>query len=420
MIQIISLNDNLKNIFFDNKNVKVTTFSDYQSFDMYDINIINLNSSEIWRCKGSQIDELNIKDDLIPLKQSIKSSTAKTIIIMPINHTFSYNMSYYTNKYDSNKKLKSLNSVVTKLLKDYIYDEILEYTYDKCKTTIDKFTFNADFYFSNVDKDKILLSSDNGNKVNTYINNNVIITTLDLFDFDTKEQAYEKLNAFLKSIYVPENKELLPSWISEIKFLGDEIYYNNIDKAMAKIKDLELEIQKNQEKIEKNNDIKGILYKTGDDLNKEIVRILEDILKEHNDFNDIYEEDYKFISDNTTFLVETKGLNNEVSGQNVTDAFSHLTIYEDNLEKENRIEDTKCLFFVASERKKNVSERKKINSRQETIAKRNNTLIIDTPTFLKMYEDFLKKKISKDEIIKMFKEQFGVIKYQRNEVAQND
>lgn len=420
MIQIISLNDNLKNNFFDNKNVKVTTFSDYQSFDMYDINIINLNSSEIWRCKGSQINELNIKDDLIPLKQSIKSSTAKTIIIMPINHTFSYNISYYTNKYGSNKKLKSLNSVVTKLLKDYIYDEILEYTYDKCKTTIDKFTFNADFYFSNVDKDKILLSSDNGNKVNTYINNNVVITTLDLFDFDTKEQAYEKLNTFLKSIYAPENKELLPSWISEIKFLDDEIYYNNIDKAMAKIKNLELEIQKNQEKIEKNNEIKGILYKTGDDLNKEIVRILEDILKEHNDFNDIYEEDYKFISDNTTFLVETKGLNNEVSGQNVTDAFSHLTIYEDNLEKENRIEDTKCLFFVASERKKNVSERKKINSRQETIAKRNNTLIIDTPTFLKMYEDFLNKKISKDEIIKMFKEQFGVIKYQRNEVVQND
>ena len=78
------------------------------------------------------------------------------------------------------------------------------------------------------------------------------------------------------------------------------------------------------------------------------------------------------------------------------------------------------MFFVASERKKNVSERKKINSRQETIAKRNNTLIIDTPTFLKMYEDFLNKKISKDEIIKMFKEQFGVIKYQRNEVVQND
>ena len=93
---------------------------------------------------------------------------------------------------------------------------------------------------------------------------------------------------------------------------------------------------------------------------------------------------------------------------------------KDNLEKQNIIEDTKCLFFVASERKKCISERKKINSRQETIAKRNNTLIIDTPTFLNIYEDFLNKKILKDEIIKMFKEQFGVIKYQKDKGDEND
>ena len=71
------------------------------------------------------------------------------------------------------------------------------------------------------------------------------------------------------------------------------------------------------------------------------------------------------------------------------------------------------MFFVASERKKKINERKKINSRQETIAKRNNTLIIDTPTFLNIYEDFLNNKISKDKIIKIFKEQFGVIDYKR-------
>ena len=155
------------------------------------------------------------------------------------------------------------------------------------------------------------------------------------------------------------------------------------------------------------------MYETGTELNKEIINILEDILKEHNEFKDIYEEDYKFISDNTTFIVETKGLSNEVSGQNVTDAFSHLTIYEDKLEQENKVETTKCLFFVASQRKLRISERKKVNQRQETIAKRNNTLIIDTPTFLNIYEDFLNQKISKDEIIKIFKEQFGVINYVR-------
>ena len=420
MIQIISSCDNLKNIFLDNKDIVVNTFSDYQSFDMYDINILNFNSPDIWKCDNSEITKLNIKDDLIPLKQSIKSSNTKTVIAMPINYTLHYDYSYYRNRLDKSKELKNLNIEITKLLDEYISDEILNYSYDKCKTTIDGFLYDSDFYFSDIDKEKVLLVSDKGNKVNAYINNNVVITTINLFDLKTKENAYERLNSFINVIFKSESQEIPPSWIDDIIFFDDEVYIDKIEHSKKEIEELEKEIQENQLKLEKNSKIKSILYKTGNALNKEIVNILEDILGEHNDFKDVYEEDYKFISDNITFIVETKGLNNEVSGQNVTDAFSHLTIYEDNLEKENRKEKTKCLFFVASERKKSINERKRINSRQETIAKRNNTLIIDTPTFLNIYEDFLNKKISKEEIIKLFNEQFGVISYDKREIEKND
>ena len=419
MIQIVSYDEKMKNIFSENSNIKITTFSDYQSFDMYNINIINLNCDSIWKCDSSQINTLNIKDDLIPLKQSIKSCNNKIIIVMPINHTFYYKKSYNGN-YIESKKLKNLSTIVTKMLRDYVCEEIPDYVYDKCKTTIDNFEFNSDFYFNEINENNILLISDNGNKVNTFISDNLIITTLDIFGYKSNENPNEKLNTYINNIYKSDDEELLPDWLNEIKFFDDKKYIDKIEKSKKEIEKLKEEINNNQQKLNDNNKIKGILYKTGDDLNKEIINILEDILKEHNDFDDVYEEDYKFISNNTTFLVETKGLNNEVSGQNVTDAFSHLTIYEDNLEKQNIIEDTKCLFFVASERKKCISERKKINSRQETIAKRNNTLIIDTPTFLNIYEDFLNKKILKDEIIKMFKVQFGVIKYQKDKGDEND
>ncbi len=420
MIQIISSNDNLKNIYLDNKDIVVNTFSNYQSFDMYDINILNLNSPDIWECNNSEITKLNMKDDLIPLKQSIKSSNTKTVIAMPVNYTLHYGYNYYGKRLDKSKELKNLNIKITKLLNEYISDEILNYSYDKCKTTIDGFLYDSDFYFSDIDKEKVLLVSDKGNKVNAYINNNVVITTINLFDLKTKENAYERLNSFINVIFKSESQEIPPSWIDDIIFFDDEVYIDKIEHSKKEIEELEKEIQENQLKLEKNSKIKSILYKTGNALNKEIVNILEDILGEHNDFKDVYEEDYKFISDNITFIVETKGLNNEVSGQNVTDAFSHLTIYEDNLEKENRKEKTKCLFFVASERKKSINERKRINSRQETIAKRNNTLIIDTPTFLNIYEDFLNKKISKEEIIKLFNEQFGVISYDKREIEKND
>ncbi len=420
MIQIISLYNNLKNIYLDNKNIKVNTFSDYQSFDMYDINIINLNSEEIWQCDNYQIESLNIKDDLIPLKLSIKTCHTKIIIVLPKNYEFWYNWISVAKKFRNNKELKSLSETVTNLLQTYIYEKIPVYVYEKCETTIDNFIFNSDFYFSDINKNSILLTSNSGNKVNTIIDENVVITSLDLFNFKVEEKGTEKLNAFINKIYEYDKKEFYPDWINDIKFYNDKKHLNEIKKIETEIEKLKEKINKSKIELEKNKKIKGILYLSGNELNKEIINILEDILKEHNDFKDIFEEDYKFISDNTTFIVETKGLNNEVSGQNVTDAFSHLTIYEDKLEKENRKEKTKCLFFVASERKKIISERKKINSRQKTIAKRNNTLIIDTPTFLNIYEDFLNKKISKDEIIKIFKEQFGVISYNKRGDENND
>ena len=83
MIQIISLNKNLQSDFESNKDIDVTTFSDYESFDRYDVNIITLNSPDIWKFNDTNVYGLNIRDDLMPLKQSIKSSNAKTIILMP-------------------------------------------------------------------------------------------------------------------------------------------------------------------------------------------------------------------------------------------------------------------------------------------------------------------------------------------------
>ncbi len=57
---------------------------------------------------------------------------------------------------------------------------------------------------------------------------------------------------------------------------------------------------------------------------------------------------------------------------------------------------------------------KKVYFKTRNNIKKNNTLIIDTPTFLEIYEDFLKNLISKKEIIRLYKEQFGVIDYKNN------
>ena len=83
-------------------------------------------------------------------------------------------MSYGCNFLKS-KQLKSISHSVSKILNDYICDEILEYTYERCKTTINRFEFNSDFYFNDINTEDILLTSDKGNKVNTYFYEKVLL-----------------------------------------------------------------------------------------------------------------------------------------------------------------------------------------------------------------------------------------------------
>lgn len=173
------------------------------------------------------------------------------------------------------------------------------------------------------------------------------------------------------------------------------------------------ESDKYKERLLENNKIKSILYKSGNDLALEVNKLLGKILDyDLSNFNYVFEEDCLIKLDDITYVVETKGLNNEVAGTDVTKAFNHEVIYEDKLESEKKEENVKCLFIVASERKKKVSDRKKINERQIKIAKRNDTLIIPTQILLEMYNDFINKNISREEIKSIFLKQNGLIKYE--------
>ena len=157
---------------------------------------------------------------------------------------------------------------------------------------------------------------------------------------------------------------------------------------------------------------KSILFETGNTLSKQINEMISKVFDyDMTQFKDIYEEDGLVKLDDITFIIETKGLNNEISGHNISDACNHLIIYEDKLDENNITENAKCLFFVAYERNKPLNERTAIKDRIKKIAKANNTLIIDTRVFLNIFEDFLNKKITKEEIKELFIENNGILLY---------
>ena len=73
-------------------------------------------------------------------------------------------------------------------------------------------------------------------------------------------------------------------------------------------------------------------------------------------------------------------------------------------------DDTKAELKSIENNEKEIEEREETPDRQIKIAERNNILIIRTETLLKLYEQFKRKEMNTEDIIKIFKEQKGELK----------
>ena len=409
MIQIITKETYEYKSKFKNKETILSDFKTYKTFDLYDINIIDLSSDSLWYSNSAEGAYLNDRSDIATIKNSINTCESKILLLFPLNCYFYYNFLTYSHKFLKSEQLKSIKGKFKQFLSSYIYEPLPEFDYEKGITKIDGETFESDFYFK---ENTGLIYSEKSKKVNTILlKNGLVASTLNIFELSENEDTEKRLFILLNKIGFLLKNEEIPEWVQEIQFYNDNIYTNKIEKCNEKISELTKEIEKNNQYLKINDQYKSILYSSGNTLAEQINKMLIKIFNLTEDFKDIYEEDFNFKVDDITYVVETKGLNNEVSGQNVSDAYNHLIIYDDKLEQQGIIEKTKCLFFVASERKRKIEERQKIKERQITIAKRNKTLIIDTPTFYKMFEDFLQGKLSAKDIHMMFKDQDGLIMY---------
>ena len=284
-----------------------------------------------------------------------------------------------------------------------------EINFGKSYTVINGEKIVADFSFLNIFDEDIVLLAENKNDIVAIKNDKAIITTLKI------EKEDDMMN-LLKTVFPDcfDKKTQVPKWIQEIDFYTDKKYKEDIIKIDKKTDELQKKKKDIESLLNKNLEYKSILYESGDILAQQINKMISEIFEyDMSNFKDVYEEDGLIKLEDVTFVIETKGLNKEISGNNISDACNHLIIYEDKLEEKGIIENAKCLFFVAYERHKKINERSKIKDRIEKIAKANNTLIIDTRVFLKIFENFLNKKIKKEEIKNLFKDNIGILKYEK-------
>lgn len=166
--------------------------------------------------------------------------------------------------------------------------------------------------------------------------------------------------AFLNQVGFMQQQTTIPDWIKDIQFYNDKELISENDKNKQEIQKINEKIENNNKELETNNQYKSILYLSGTALADQINNMLGKIFDLNpEEFVDKYEEDFNFKKNNITFIVETKGLNNEVTGKNVSAAYDHVIIYEDQLEQEKKRKKSKdCFSLQVKEIKSQRNEQK--------------------------------------------------------------
>lgn len=405
-IQLISYYKETANC--EGYSIDCTTFEAPNVFDSYDVNIINLQHSQIWKNNDNNTTSLNCINDFISLKALVRASKKSvTIVLMPLNYKFSYFYSSANKKYIHELPIKDmLHPLKEKILSNLLnfsgmnyFDFLFGVTKTKCNNS----EFEADFSFNTSILESLTEAKTSGNKTTIKINDRLIFTTLKFDSFDSN------LSDFLKCIGLDKTKETVPEWLHNFSFLDDEKQLEIIKTSKRKIEDLEQRINDANRNLESNLSYKRALIDNGQALVDIVFDMLEKMLEcDLSGFEDNKKEDFLIKVNGITFVGEIKGITSNVRNENVSQASGHRDSYLDRLEDEGLTEEVRAILIVNTFKTKELSERDQIHSDQIERAKRYECLIITTYELLKLFEAFLNNQVSTEQIINAFKTKTGL------------
>lgn len=410
MIQIITY-DVRKYREYSDKVYKISSLWEIQALDDFDICIIDLNNENLWKNEGTDTKSINNENDLRTIKSAIiNSQKANILIAFPQNKNFEYYYTYVSNgkAYTKSSKLKDIQINIKEILNNNLIDLIGCITsYEKTVTNIANQNINADFNFCNIERSEFepITFSKNSNKITTIKKDNIVITTLDILE----KEVY--LKAFIKEYCIKKDKhENIPDWINDIKFFNDEQLEGDKNINNEKIQELKDKNIKLEEQLKKNLEYKSILYTNGEELVKVVLEMLDEMLEyDSSEFVDEKREDFLMRKEDITFVGEIKGLSSAVKNENVSQLDVHVQSYLDELQEEGTEEKVKGLLIINHQRNKPIGERQEVHEHQRKLATRNGSLIIETQTLLKMFEEYKQGNMTKEGCKKLFEANIGLL-----------
>lgn len=388
-------------------NIKISTLKKPKSFDMFDINIIDLNDDHLWEYDASNTNSINKIKDFISIKNIIDNcKKAKIVIILPQNKNFKYyatGRGSYHYKIELKDMLDDLKGIISNV---YNIDKI-NLRYEPIEVSFENEKIYGEFCFSDMISceelgEKILIRSDKSDKPVALSIDGVILTTLHL-------DNVRKITKFLKKINLLSEEYQLPEWFKEIQMFDDNKQHDVIDEANAIINEQNKIIDEARKVLEKNSSYKSILYTNGDELVKTVFEILYEMIGcDLSEFEDIKNEDYAFSINGLTFIGEIKGISSNVKGQNLSQLENHFMSFMDR-HPEAEAGKIKRALIINHQRLRALSERDPIDQKQINQAKQYGSLIIETYTLLRMFEKFKSGELSREECIDKLANNTGLL-----------
>ena len=377
----------------------ISTFERPKSFDEFDINVIDLNNSNLWGLNSEYQKCTEAVYHFKTLKGIMKNSNRSIfIILMPTNIKVSVHYSgCYTNQTVAIKDiLKQVNQELSTLVLSNI-----KLRYEISTTTIDEQNFYSDFIFDNVDGETIKWS--NGGKSTIVKHNERLYSTTLLIKNATND--LEILMSFILSGF---ERSDIPNWFNGLEYFDDAALKNKRNELL----DIYRQIEDIDRRIDKNNKFKSILYSNGDELIGVVKEILVDIFKLQDDhFIDVKKEDFRFKFRDINFMIEIKGINTNVKNSNIAQCKKHVT---DFLIAEGTMSpnDVKGLLIINPQRDIEPSKREPIHADQISYAKSEGILIITTLELLKLYQAYTKDEVVSNKCFDTFKNNVGEFKFE--------
>ena len=215
---------------YDSK-IDIRDFNKLEALDNYEINVIDLSSTEIWTNKGTTEDKpsLNSKmsSDFASIKKMISNSKkSKIIICLPQN--LNYHWKYFDKFY--NLQLKDMLPTFSKILSQLIPIEGFNIVYENSTTVIESEYIKASFYFDNDEFEKLTISKDS-EKITSISSENIIMTSLNIIQ-STNPSI---LDNYLHAIGLLNDDVEYPDWLYKYRFNDDDIQNNNTRQPKEQI-----------------------------------------------------------------------------------------------------------------------------------------------------------------------------------------